>query len=166
MNEDGHADENGDAEVEMLTRDVAAINLVPSSVRFGRGGTASRGRAGLATRNGRPAVRHMGNPPHSKSRTTTGNADDDRGQDSLMRESDAIEQGVASMPDKPLSGRARHGRGRAGGDGRGGGGGGRGIGRARGFVPPPPRAGFLLRGGRGLSRGSIAMRARGRGAVV
>jgi hypothetical protein len=168
MNEDGPGDENEDAEVEMLTRDVSAISLVPSSVRFGRGGTASRGRAGLATRNGRPAVRHMGNPPHSKNRTTTGNADDVRGQDDRMGQSDAIEPGVAAMSDKPLSGRGRHGRGRAGGDSRGGGGGGRGMGRARGFVPPPPRAGFLLRGapGRGLSRGSTAMRARGRGAVI
>jgi len=59
--------------------------------------------------------------------------------------------------------RGRRGRGRVSGDRRGGGG--RGMGRARGFVPPPPRAGFLMRGaaGRGFPRSLIAARGRGAG---
>jgi hypothetical protein len=178
-------DNGGDDAVDALTQGVSALGLVPSSVRFGRGGSA-RGRAGLATRGGRSVARHLGNASHpvhprqqpqaatiaavgetseEKENTNTNDAED----------SDVMEQDVVVTPEKPISARGRRGRGRAGGGGggggAGGGGGGRGMGRGRGgFVPPPPRAGFLARGGhsRGLPRGMIAnaIRARGRGASV
>ena len=180
-------DNAGDDAVDALTRDVSALGLVPSSVRFGRGGSA-RGRAGLVTRNGRPATRHLGhasNPAQPRQRpqaattaAAVGEAGEENEKEKDTEDSDAMEQDLVS--DKPASARGQRGRGRAGGGraGRGGGGGGsgagvgRGTGRGRGgFVPPPPRAGFL-RGGaghpRGLPRGLIvtAMRARGRGTLT
>jgi hypothetical protein len=148
---DANGDQNGDVEVEMLARDVSALRLVPSSVRFGRGGPTSRGRAGLATRSGRPAARHVGNPQHPGHHAVISNTGNGRDQGRPSGESDTMEQSVAVTPDMPLPARGRHGRGRAGGDNRGSAGAGRGTGRGRGFIPPPPRGGFLLRGaGRGL----------------
>ena len=170
---DAARDADGDAEVDALARGVSALALVPSSVRFGRGGSASRGRAGLATRSGRPAARHVGHAPRTEPpNEVTKNTDNDKGQDKVVGESEPIEPDVAVVPHKSPPARGRRGRGGAGSDGRGSGSGssGRGIGRGRGFVPPPPRAGFLLRGGagRGLPRGMIPnpMRGRGRGAVI
>jgi hypothetical protein len=168
---DADRDENGDADVEMLARGVSALDLVPSSIRFGRGGPTRR-RAGLTTRGGRPAARHMSHPPHSghHHHAARNNTDNDKNRDKLMGGSDAMEQGASVMRDKPPPARGRRGRGGAGGDGRGSESRGRGIGRGRGFVPPPPRAGFLARGGagRGLPRGMIVtgIRARGRGSAV
>ncbi|KAH9161891.1 hypothetical protein EDB89DRAFT_689193 [Lactarius sanguifluus] len=171
--------DGGDDAVDALTREVSALGLVPSSVRFGRGGS-SRGRAGLATRNGRPVARHVGHVSHptqplqqpqvpttaAVGGASVGN-DDDKGAE----DSDAMEQDGVVASDKPPSVRGRRGRGRAGGGG--GAGTGRGIGRGRGgFVPPPPRAGFLARGGAGHSRGlprgliATAIRGRGRGALI
>jgi hypothetical protein len=173
-------DNAGDDAVDALTHDVSALGLVPSSVRFGRGGSA-RGRAGLAKRNGRPAARHLGHASHPaqpQAATITaavGEASEgNENEKEKVEDSDAMEQDLVVASDKPPA-RGRRGRGRAGGGGGGGGGGagGRGIGRGRGgFVPPPPRAGFLARGGaghaRGLPRGLIvnAMRARGRGGLT
>ncbi|KAH8989980.1 hypothetical protein EDB92DRAFT_1935436 [Lactarius akahatsu] len=129
----------GDDAVDALAQDVSALGLVPSSVRFGRGGS---------------------------SRASEGN-DNDKGAE----DSDAMEQDGVVASDKPPSVRGRRGRGRAGGGG--GAGVGRGSGRGRGgFVPPPPRAGFLARGGAGHSRGlprgliATAIRGRGRGALI
>lgn len=182
------SDDNGgdDDAVDALTHGVSALGLVPSSVRFGRGGSA-RGRAGFATRNGRPVARHLGpghisHPAHPRQQpqaaatTTTaavGEASEDNENENEnenlvdAEDSDVMEQDVIAVADKPpsasVSARGRRGRGRPG----GGGGMGRGISRGRGgFVPPPPRAGFLARGGaRGIPRGILvnAMRARGRG---
>ncbi len=184
VNGDGKAEaekmsegDGGDDAVDALTHDVSALGLVPSSVRFGRGGSA-RGRAGLATRNGRPAARHVGHvshpaqplqQPQAATTAAVGRAGEENDNDKDAEDSDVMEQDVVAVSDKPPSARGRRGRGRAGGGG--GAGVSRGIGRGRGgFVPPPPRAGFLARGGaghsRGLSRGLIAMRARGRGALT
>jgi len=188
VNGDGQAEtekmseDNGDDDaVDALTQGVSDLGLVPSSVRFGRGGSA-RGRAGLATRGGRPVARHLGQASHpahprqqSQAPTTTavGETSEEKVNANAndAEDSDVMEQDVVVAPEKPISARGRRGRGRAGGGG--GGGAGRGMGRGRGgFVPPPPRAGFLARGGaghsRGLPRGMIAnvIRARGRGALV
>jgi len=78
-------------------------------------------------------------------------------------ESNVMEQDAVVVSDKTPPARGRRGRARVSGDRRGGGG--RGMGRARGFVPPPPRAGFLMRGaaGRGFPRSLIAARGRGAG---
>jgi hypothetical protein len=75
--------------------------------------------------------------------------------------SNVMEHDAVVVSDKTPPARGRRGRGRVSGDGRGSGG--RGMGRARGFVPPPPRGGFLLRGaaGRGFPRGLITARGRG-----
>lgn len=180
MSEDNNVGD--DDAVDALTHGVSALGLVPSSVRFGRGGSA-RGRAGFATRNGRPVARHMGpghissHPAHPRSQppqasATTGEASEDNENENEnlvdAEDSDVMEQDVVAVADKPppasASARGRRGRGRPGiGMGRGT----RGRG---GFVPPPPRAGFLARGGahaRGIPRGILvnAMRARGRGAL-
>ncbi|KAH9989897.1 hypothetical protein BJV74DRAFT_837498 [Russula compacta] len=164
-------DRDADAEVDALARDVSALGLIPSSVSFGRGGPAPRGRAGLATRSGRPAARHIGHhqpPPDSNNHRTAVNnkgKDKDMGGDMEVEEPNPMEQDTVVASDKTPPSRGRRGRGRVSGDGRGSGGGGRGAGRGRGFVPPPPRGGFLSRGavGRGFPRGLIAMRARGGG---
>jgi hypothetical protein len=172
-------DNGGNDAVEALTHGVSALGLVPSSVRFGRGG--SRGRAGLATRGGRTVARHLGHASHpiqpqqqTQAAATTAAAVVGEASEEIENEnenlidaedSDVMEQDVIAVADKPPSASARGRRGR----GRPGGGGGRG-GRGRGgFVPPPPRGGFLSRGavGRGLPRGVLfnAMRARGRGTL-
>jgi hypothetical protein len=173
-------DNAGDDAVNELTHGVSALGLVPSSIRFGRG--ASRGRAGFATRNGRPVARHLGHASHpthprqqpqvttTTTTTAVGEASEENENENLIdaEDSDVMEQDVIAVADKPppASARGRRGRGRPGG-GAGMGRGGRGRG---GFVPPPPRAGFLARGGahsRGIPRGVLvnAMRARGRGAL-
>ena len=170
-------DNGGDDAVDALTHGVSALGLVPSSVRFGRGGSG-RGRAGLATRGGRSAARHLSHPVHPRQQpqvaitTAVGEAkeENENANANDAEDSDAMEQDAVVVTEKPPSTRGRRGRGRAGGGGGGGHAVGRGIGRGRGgFVPPPPRAGFLARGGaghsRGLPRGLIA-RARGRGALV
>ena len=183
MSEDSVGDDDA---VDALTHGVSALGLVPSSVRFGRGGSA-RGRAGFAARNGRPVARHMGpghishpahpRPQQPQAATVTGEASEDNDNENEnenenlvdAEDSDVMEQDVIAVADKPPqaspSSRGRRGRGRPGiGMGRG-------TGRGRGgFVPPPPRAGFLARGGahaRGIPRGILvnAMRARGRGAL-
>lgn len=166
-------DKNEDAEVDALARDVSALGLVPSSVRFGRGGTAPRGRAGLATRSGRPAGRHIGHPTDVNHHHAVVNddkpKDKDTGTDVEEGESNAMQQhddddDAERMPPA----RGRRGRGRVSGDGVRGGAGGRGMGRAGG-CPRCPRGGFLMRGfaWRGPPhRGMIPMRARGRGAGV
>jgi len=175
---DGDGDGNEDPEVDALARDVSALGLVPSSVRFGRGGTAPRGRAGLATRSGRPAARRIGHPPDANHHHAVVNnnkpKDKDKDTDMEVGESNAMQQHDDDDDDdaeKTTPARGRRGRGRVSGDGvgRGGGGGARGMGRARGLPPLPPRGGFLMRGSawRGPHpRGMIAMRARGRGAGV
>ncbi|KAI0262347.1 hypothetical protein BC834DRAFT_891962 [Gloeopeniophorella convolvens] len=139
-----------DADIDALAHDVSALKLVPSSVRFGRGGARA---AGLATRSGRPAGRHHpAAPTHAPpTKPKAPEQEDEREQDIDVMDEDAVE-----------APRGR-GRGRRGSHGRG---------RGRGFVPPPPRAGFLLRGGAGRMRGvprglqMAAVRARGRGAAV
>lgn len=163
-----------DPEMDALARDVSALGLVPSSVRFGRGGAAPRGRAGLATRSGRPAARHMGNPPDAHNHQgVLGNKYKDKDIDVEVGESSAMQQHDDDDDDaeKTPTARGRRGRGRASVDsnGRGATRGARGMGRGRVLPPIPPRGGFLLRGStwRGAhSRGMIAMRARGRGAGV
>ena len=160
----GNADAIADAEVDALTGGVSALSLVPSSIRFGRGGPAPRGRAGLATRNGRPAGRSSGRPPVANHHhVAVSDKGKDKDMDTAEEESNVMEQDTDVVSDKTPPARGRRGRGRGTGDGRG-----RGMGRGRGFVPPPPRGGFLLRGaaGRGFPRGLIAMRARGRGVGV
>ena len=177
MNEgDVDGDENEDAEVDALARDVSALGLVPSSVRFGRGGAASRGRAGLATHSGHPAARHIGNIPDANhDQVALDNKHKDKDIDMEVGESSAMQQhddgdGDDDAEKTPRT-RGRRGRGRTSVDsvGRGGTRGTRGMGRARALPPIPPRGGFLLRGSgwRGPHpRGMIAMRARGRGAGV
>jgi hypothetical protein len=170
----GDRDADADAEVDALARDVSALGLIPSSVSFGRGGPAPRGRAGLATRSGRPAACHIGHhqpPPDANNhRAAVNNKGKDKDVDGDMEVEEPNSMGQDSVvpSDKTPPSRGRRGRGRVSGDGRGSGG--RGAGRGRGFVPPPPRGGFLLRGaaGRGFPRGLIGatMRARGRGAGV
>lgn len=163
---------NEDPEVEALARDVSALGLVPSSVRFGRGGVAPRGRAGLATRSGRPAGRHMGNQPDANNHQgVLGNKYKDKDIDMEVGESSAMQQHDDDDAEKTPTARGRRGRGRASVDsnGRGATRGARGISRGRVLPPIPPRGGFLLRGStwRGAHpRGIIAMRARGRGAGV
>lgn|SRR6267142_1911551 len=160
---------DADAEMDALAGDVSALSLVPSSIRFGRGGPAPRGRAGLAMRSGRPAARNGGHPPvanhHHVAASDKGK---DKDVDTEAMESNIMEQDGVPESDKAPPARGRRGRGRVSGDGRGGGS--RGMGRGRGFVPPPPRGGFLLRGaaGRGFPRGLVAaaIRARGRGTGV
>ncbi|KAI0289929.1 hypothetical protein B0F90DRAFT_1789810 [Multifurca ochricompacta] len=180
--QEGGEAEQGASEVDALTREVSALGLVPTSIRFGRGGSAAqRGRAGLATRSGRPVARDLNShTDHRRTSSTDNNSNNKKEKEKYLGEgSDAMEQDLAVEQDKtafPPPARGRRGRGRGGvagavgaAVGGGGGGGTRGIGRARGFVPPPPRAGFLSRGaaGRGLPRGMIAnIRARGRGAVI
>jgi len=159
MDDDGMVG-GGDAgeEVDALASGVSALSLVPSSIRFGRGGPGPRGRAGFATRSGRPAARSSGHPPvenqHHEAVSDKGREKD---TDAEAEESNVMKQDA----DKTPPARGRRGRGRASGE-RGGG---RGMGRARGFVPPPPRAGFLMRGaaGRGFPRSLIAARGRGAG---
>jgi hypothetical protein len=158
---------NEDPEMDALARDVSALGLVPSSVRFGRGGTALRGRAGLATRGGRPAARRIGHPPdanhhHAVDNNKPKDKDKDTDMDMEVGELNAMLQhdGDDDAEKTPPT-RGQRGRGRVSdGVGRGG----RGMGRARGLPPRPPRGGFLMRG-RG-PRGMIAVRARGRGAGV
>ncbi|KAH9957028.1 hypothetical protein BC827DRAFT_1228352 [Russula dissimulans] len=168
---DGDGDPD-DAEVNALSREVSALGLVPSSVRFGRDSLAPRGRAGLATRSGRPAAHHIGHLPEANRHNAAANKmskDHDMDRDMEAAESNAMEEDTMTASEKSPPSRGRRGRGRASGDGRGGAGGGRGMGRSRGFVPPPPRGGFLSRGaGRGFPRPLISatMRARGRGASV
>lgn len=167
-------DENEDAEVDALARDVSALGLVPSSVRFGRGGAAPRGRAGLATRSGRPAARRIGNLPDTNHRQAAlDNKHKDKDIDMEVGESSAMQQHDDDDDDaeKTPPTRGRRGRGRASVDsvGRGGTRGSRGMGRARALPPMPPRGGFLLRGSgwRGsYPRGVITIKARGRGAGV
>ncbi len=173
---------SNEAAVDGLADDMSALGLVPSSVRFGRGG-----KAGLVTRSGRPAARHMGvssaegNVEEKKDATDA--PAEEEGEDSdvdLTAVSDKEKDDEKDKPSSPAAAtavRGRRGRGRAAADG-GGGGTGRGTGRGRGrggggFVPlppRPPRGGFLMRGGggRGLPRGLVAnaMRARGRGALI
>jgi hypothetical protein len=173
---DVDGDENEDAEVDALARDVSALGLVPSSVRFGRGGTAPRGRAGLATRSGRAAARRIGNLPdanHHQAALDNKHKDKDIdmeiGEPSPMQQHDGDDDDDDAEKTPPT--RGRRGRGRASVDsvGRGGTRGARGLGRARALPPMPPRGGFLLRGSgwRGPHpRGMIAMRGRGRGAGV
>jgi hypothetical protein len=173
---DVDGDENEDADVDALARDVSALGLVPSSVRFGRGGAASRGRAGLATRSGRPAARRIGNlPDENHHQAALDNKHKDIDIDMEVGESSAIQQHDDDDDDddaeKTPPTRGRRGRGRASVDsvGRGGARGARGMGRARALPPMPPRGGFLLRGSAWRSphpRGMIALRARGRGAGV
>jgi hypothetical protein len=173
---DVDGDENEDAEVDALARDVSALGLVPSSVRFGRGGAAPRGMAGLATRSGRPAARHIGNLPdanHDQVALDNKHKDIDMevGESSAMQQHDDGDGGDGDDAEKTPRTRGRRGRGRASVDsvGRGGTRGARGMGRARALPPMPPRGGFLLRGSgwRGPHpRGMITMRARGRGAGV
>jgi hypothetical protein len=170
---DVDGDENEDAEVDALARDVSALGLVPSSVRFGRGGAAPRGRAGLATRSGRPAARGIGNLPDANHhQAALDNKHNDKDIDMEVGESSAMQQHDDDDDDAERTPtRGRRGRGRASGDsvGRGGTRGARGMGRARALPPMPPRGGFLLRGSawRGSHpRGMIPMRARGRGAGV
>jgi hypothetical protein len=168
---DMDGDKNEDPEMDALARDVSALGLVPSSVRFGRGGTALRGRAGLATRGGRPAARRFGHPPDAnhhnavvnnnkpKDKEKDTNMDMEVGELNAMLRHDEDDDAEKTPP-----ARGRRGRGRASdGVGRGG----RGMGRGRGLPPLPPRGGFLMRGSawRG-PRGMIAVRARGRGAGV
>jgi hypothetical protein len=158
---------NADAEMDALAGDVSALSLVPSSIRFGRGGPAPPGRAGFATRSGRPAARSGTHPPVANHhQVAMSKKRKDKDIDTEAVESNIMEQDAAAESDKTPPSRGRRGRGRVSGDGRGSGG--RGIGRTRGFVPPPPRGGFLLRGaaGRGYPRGLISVRARGRGAGV
>jgi hypothetical protein len=170
---DVDGDENEDAEVDALARDVSALGLVPSSVRFGRGGAVPRGRAGLATRSGRPAARRIGNlPGASHHQAALDNKQNDKDIDMEVGESSAIQQYDDGDDDddaeKTPPTRGRRGRGRASVDsvGRGGTRGSRGMGRARALPPMPPRGGFFFRA-RGLHpRGMITMRARGRGAGV
>jgi hypothetical protein len=158
---------DADAEMDALAGDISALSLVPSSIRFGRGGPTPRGRAGLAMRSGRPAARNGGHPQvanyHHVAASHKGKEKD---IDTEAMVSNIMEQDGVSESDKAPPARGRRGRGRVSGDGRGGGS--RGMGRGRGFVPPPPRGGFLLRGasGRGFPRGLVASRARGRGAGV
>ena len=167
---EGTADGDGDsdAEVNALSREVSALGLVPSSVRFGRNSHAPRGRAGLATRSGRPAARHL--PDANHHHAAANNVSRDHDMDRVMEaESNAIEEDTSTVSEISPPLRGRRGRGRASGDGRGGAGGGRGMGRSRGFVPSPPRGGFLSRGaGRGFPRPLLGspLRARGRGASV
>jgi hypothetical protein len=153
-----------DAEMDALAGSVSALSLVPSSIRFGRGGSAPRGRAGLATRSGWPAARNSSHPavPNGQ-QVAVSDKGKDKDIDTEAVESNIMEQDAVGELDKTSPGRGRRGRGRVSGDGRGGGG--RGMGRARGFVPPPPRAGFLLRGatGRGFPRRLVAATIRGRG---
>lgn len=152
---------DADEEVDALASSVSALSLVPSSIRFGRGGPGPRGRAGFATRNGRPVARSSGHTPvESQSHVAVSDKDREKGV-SAEAGSNVMEQDAVVVSDKTPPARGRRGRSRVSGDGRGGGG--RGMGRARGFVPPPPRGGFLLRGaaGRGFPRGLIAMRGRG-----
>lgn len=166
----GDRDADADAKVDALARDVSALGLIPSAVSFGRGGPTPRGRAGLATRSGRPAARHIGHnqPDANNYRAAVNNKgkDKDMGGDMEVEEPNPMEQDTVVASDKTPPSRGRRGRGRVSGDGSGG----RGAGRGRGFVPPPPRGGFLLRGaaGRGFPRGlfGATMRARGRGAGV
>jgi hypothetical protein len=170
---DVNGDGNEDAEVDALARDVSALGLVPSSVRFGRGGTTSRGRAGFATRSGRAASRRIGNLPdanHHQGALDNKHKDKDMymevGESSGMQHDDDDDDDAEKTPPA----RGRRGRGRALVDnvGRGGTRGARGMGRARALPPMPPRGGFLLRGWRGSphTRGIISMRARGGGGGV
>jgi hypothetical protein len=171
-------DGNEDAEVDALARDVSALGLVPSSVRFGRGGAAPRGRAGLATRSGRPAARRIGNPPDANyhqaaldNKHKDKDIDMEVGESTTMQQHDDDDDGDDDDAEKTPPTRGRRGRGRASVDsvGRGGTRGARGMGRGRALPPMPPRGGFLLRGSawRGAHpRGMIAVRARGRGAGV
>jgi hypothetical protein len=166
---DMDGDGNEDAEVDALARDISALGLVPSSVRFGRGGAAPRGRAGLATRSGRPAARRIGNPPDTiHHQATLDNRHKDKAVDVDVGESSAMQHDDDDDDaEKTPPARGRRGRGRASVDsvGRGGARGARGMGRARALPPVPPRGGFLLRGWRGPHpRGMIPMRARGGGA--
>ncbi len=175
---DVDGDRNEDPEVDALAREVSALGLVPSSVRFGRGGTAPRGRAGLATRSGRPAARRIGNPPdpnhhHAALNNKLKDKDIDMevGESSAMQQHDDDNDNDDDDAVKTPPSRGRRGRGRVSADGAGRGGtrSARGMGRARALPPMPPRGGFLLRGSayRGLHpRGIIAMRARGRGTGV
>ncbi|KAI9449117.1 hypothetical protein F5148DRAFT_1248569 [Russula earlei] len=154
-------DDNSDKEVNALTHDVSALGLVPSPVHNDQ---VPRGRLDLPTR---PAARHIDNIPPPNHHAAANNKDEDHDVDrELELESNSMEQDAIVISEKSRPVRGRRGRGRASGDGRGGGGGSRGMGRSRGFIPPPPRGGFLLRGaGRGFPRGLIgaSMRARGRG---
>ena len=173
---DVDGDGTEDAEVDALARDVSALGLVPSSVRFGRGGAAPRGRAGLATRSGRPAARRIGNVPDANHyQVALDNKHKDKDIDMEVRESSAMQQHDDVDDDddaeKTPPTRGRRGRGRASVDsvGRGGTRGTRGMGRAGALPPMPPRGGFLLRGStwRGPHpRGMIPIRGRGRGAGV
>jgi len=172
---EGATDRDGDpddADVNALSREVSALGLVPSSVRFGRDSHAPRGRAGLATRSGRPAAHHISHPPEANRHNAAANTmskDHDMDRDMEAAESNPMEEDTMTVSEKSPPSRGRRGRGRASGDGRGGAGGSRGMGRSRGFVPPPPRGGFLSRGaGRGFPRPLISatMRARGRGASL
>jgi hypothetical protein len=163
MDEDVNGDGSED-EVDALARDVSVLGLVPTSVRFGRGGAASRGRAGLATRSGRPAARRIGNLPDTNHHQAASDNNMEVGESGAMQQHDDDDDDAEKTPT-----RGRRGRGRASVDGAGRGGtrGARGMGRARALPPMPPRGGFLLRGWRGSHpRGVIPMRARGGGAGV
>lgn len=170
---DVDGNENEDAEVDALTRDISALGLVPSSVRFGRGGAAPRGRAGLATRSGRPAARRIGNlPGASHPQAALDNKQNDKfidteaGESSAMQHYDDGDDEDDAEKTPPTRGRRGRGRTSVDGVGRGGTRGARGMGRARPLPPMPPRGGFFYRA-RGLhTRGMITMRARGRGAGV
>ncbi|KAH9054095.1 hypothetical protein EDB87DRAFT_1689652 [Lactarius vividus] len=117
--------DGGDDAVDALAQDVSALGLVPTSVRFGRGGS-SRGRAGLATRNGRPVARHVGHvshptqPPVIPTTAAVGGASEGNDNDKGAEDSDTMEQDGVVASDKPPSVRGRRGRGRAGGGGGGG----------------------------------------------
>jgi hypothetical protein len=145
---DVDGDGNEDPEVDALARDFSALGLVPSLVRFGRGGTAPRGRAGLATRSGRPAARRIGHPPDASHHHAVVNNNKPKVEDTEMEvgESDDMQQNNDDDDaEKTTPARGRRGRGRASGDGVGrGGAGARGMGRARGMPPLPPKGGFLM----------------------
>ncbi|KAI9433466.1 hypothetical protein H4582DRAFT_2101503 [Lactarius indigo] len=100
--------DGGDDAVDALARDVSALGLVPSSVRFGRGGS-SRGRAGLATRNGRPAARHVGHVSHPSQPlqqpqppvpTVVEGASEGNDNDKGAEDSDPMEQDGVAVPEK------------------------------------------------------------------
>ncbi|KAI0047408.1 hypothetical protein FA95DRAFT_1679095 [Auriscalpium vulgare] len=154
----GAASEGNNA-VDALASSMTALALVPSSVRFGRGGKSG----GLAAPRGRPHTNHTNlihTPNHNTKSKPKHNQNGHAATPSISSTStDAMDEDSRPVQPQELRGGGR-GRGR----GRGGGGGG-GGGAGRGFVLPPPRGGFLTMGagrpyGAGVGRG---FRGRGRG---
>ncbi|KAI0057364.1 hypothetical protein BV25DRAFT_1831191 [Artomyces pyxidatus] len=146
-----------ESSVDALASSMSSLSLVPSSVRFGRGGKSG----GLAPprghpRGGAPVSRPA--PAQATSTTTHSPPPHTKGEEALPSSTareDAMNEDTSPSVARPQPHVPKDPRGR--GRGRGRGGGFRG-GVARGFVPPPPRGGFLA-----ATRGRAVALSRGRG---